>query len=246
MKCILSWVVWSATLGLAGATTGLATTSVRAPYRAVCQHIGYCHWVGDSRVDLYLAFLDARYHSNKTGHSVKIDGLPDRLPLQCGGSSSQRSQPGPALEMAASSQSYRARCTQESWAGPVRCSWTAPVRDDLAPALSDAAIHQTTFEHVATIEYLTPGRKGTEAEGLVIVQVQKYTWSGVAVVHWPGATLGHERTEIVYDTGTTVARSLDEATTFANNQFRYGQKLRQRERQGASIHSCNVRATLEK
>lgn len=68
------------------------------------------------------------------------------------------------LAMAAPYERCRARCTERSWAGRVKCAWAGPVRNDIASAFSDAARHQNLAEHVVTIEHFPPYRGDTAAE----------------------------------------------------------------------------------
>ena len=68
------------------------------------------------------------------------------------------------LAMAAPYERCRARCTERSWAGRVKCAWAGPVRNDIASAFSDAARHQNLAEHVVTIEHFPAYRGGTAAE----------------------------------------------------------------------------------
>jgi len=68
------------------------------------------------------------------------------------------------LAMAAPYERCRARCTERSWAGRVKCAWAGPVRNDIASAFSDAARHQNIAEHVVTIEHFPPYCGGTAAE----------------------------------------------------------------------------------
>ena len=192
----------------AGPVMGLAT-SATATCRAVCMDLE-CRWLAPAQVDVKEAALDAYLHW--AHHSVRVDGLPGGLPT-------------PRPLATAADLRCRARCTGNSWAGPVSCSWVGLERRDVTAGLSDLIDHQSTFEHVATIEYLPPRPGGVEGEdvSLAQVRVESYEWSGFAIIKWPGRTLGNERSEVIHGSGTTTARSEEEARAFGLNKFRHGQ-----------------------